>query len=83
MILAVAAAVAACLPLPGMFVAMSLGIGAIGIGLAAYRRRADPGGRRLWGAGAIAVGGAALILAALRYALTLTAVGTIESLIRT
>jgi len=81
MILAISAAVAVCVPAPGLFAAMALGIGAIGTGLIAYRRQGDPGARRLWGAAAITVGGLALTLAAVRYGLTLAAVDRIEALI--
>jgi hypothetical protein len=83
MFLAIGAAVAVCAPAAGlgMFLAMGLGIGAIGTGAVAYRRRTDPGARRLWGTAAIAVGALALMLAAVRYGLALAAVEHLETLL--
>lgn len=82
MILAISAAVAVCLPVWGLFAAMALGIGAVGTGAIAYRRRHEAGHRRLWGAAAVTVGALVLLLAAARYGLTLAAVDRLESLIR-
>ena len=82
MILAVSAAIAVCLPAPGAYAAMALGIGAVGTGLVAYRRRQAPGPRRLWGAAAVTLGGLALTLAMVRYGLTLAAVDRLETWIR-
>ena len=82
LVLAIAATVAAALPWPGMFVAIGLGIAAIGLGVVAYRRREHPGGRRLAGAAAIAVGAIGLALGSTRYVLTLLAVDTLETLLR-
>ena len=78
-ILAVSAAIAVCLPAPGPFVAMALGIGAVGTGLVGYRRRHAPGPQRLWGAAAVTLGGLALTLAMVRYGLTLAAVDRLET----
>jgi hypothetical protein len=80
-IAACAGAGSLALPWPGMFVAMGLGIAAIGTGLTGWRRRADPGPARLAGAGAITIGAAALLLASLKYGLTLVAIGKIEALL--
>ena len=82
LVLAIAAAVAAALPWPGMFIAMGLGIASIGLGVVAYRRRSDPGGRRIAGAAAIAVGALGLALGSARFVLTLLAVDKLESLLR-
>jgi len=81
--LAAAAAAAVCLalPWPGMFAAMGLAIAAIGTGLAGWRRRHDPGPARLAGAAALTAGTTALILASVKYALTLAAIGRIEALL--
>lgn len=78
-ILAVSAAIAVCLPAPGAFAAMALGIGAVGTGLVAYQRRHAPGPQRLWGAAAVTLGGLALTLALLRFGLTLAAVDRLET----
>ena len=77
-----AAAVAAALPWPGMFVAMGLGIAAIGLGVVAYRQRTLPGARRLAGAAAIAVGSLGLAFGIARFVLTLLAIDKLESLLR-
>ncbi|HTJ42478.1 MAG TPA: hypothetical protein VL463_10315 [Kofleriaceae bacterium] len=82
LVLAIAAAVAAALPWPGMFVAMGLGIAAIGLGVVAYRRREHSGGRRLAGAAAIAVGALGFALGSTRYVLTLLAVDKLEQMLR-
>ena len=79
--LAVAGAIAVALPAPGVFLAMALAIGAVGTGWVAYRRRSAPGPRRLWGAAALTVGLLVLVLAGLRYGLTLAAVDHLETLI--
>jgi hypothetical protein len=79
--LALAGAVAVALPAPGVFLAMALAIGAVGTGAVAYRRRSAPGPRRLWGAAALTVGVLVLVLAGLRYGLTLAAVDHLETLI--
>jgi hypothetical protein len=81
LVLAVAAAIAAALPWPGMFAAMGLGIAAIGLGVVAYRRREHAGARRLAGAAAIAVGAVGLALGSARFVLTLVAVNRLESLL--
>ena len=78
---AFAGAVCLALPWPGMFLAMGLGIAAVGTGITSWRRRADPGPARLAGAGAITIGAAALLLASVKYGLTLVAIGKIEGLL--
>jgi hypothetical protein len=81
MMLALAGAIAVALPAPGVFLAMALAIGAVGTGAVAYRRRGSPGQGRLWGAAALTVGGLVLVLAALRYGLTLAVVDHLETMI--
>ena len=80
LVLGAGAMIAAFLPSPGMFLAMGLGIAGIGVGWVGYRRRA-PGAPRLAGAGAITLAGLGLVLAIVRYALTLAAVDRIERLL--
>src|SRR5258706_25401 len=54
--LALSAMIAAALPSPGLFLAIGLGIAAIGTGWLGYRRPGDPGFTRLARAAAITVG---------------------------
>ena len=81
LVLGTVSLVAALLPAPGMFVAMALGIGAIGVGWVGFRRTQAAGPPRLAGGAAIAVGALGLGLAILRYALTLAAIDRIERLL--
>jgi hypothetical protein len=81
LVTAIAALVAALLPSPGMFLAMGLGIGALGLGWTGYRRREEPGPRRLAGAAGIALAVLALGLGGLRYGLTLAAVDRLERML--
>ena len=66
---ALGALLAAASPSPGLFLAIGLGIAAIGAGWLGYRRSGDPGARRLAGAAAITVGVVGCLLGALRVAL--------------
>jgi hypothetical protein len=79
--LAFGAMLAAGLPAPGLYVALGLGIGAIGTGLAAFRRRTAPGGARLAGAAAIAVGTCGCMLGIVRVAIVLAALGHIDRML--
>lgn len=79
--LAAGAAVAAACPAPGQYAAIGGGIAALGTGWIAYRRRASPGPARLAAAAAITLGGAGLLLGALRVALTLAALGHLGRLL--
>jgi hypothetical protein len=72
--LSVCAVVAAALPTPGLFVALGLGIAAIGAGWLGYRRTGDPGFTRLAGAAAIAIGMLGCLLGGLRIVLVLAAI---------
>lgn len=71
LVLAFGAMLAAGLPAPGLYVALGLGAAAIGTGFAAFRDRAAPGGTRLAGAAAIAVGSFGWVLGAVRVAIVL------------
>lgn len=73
MVCAVLALVACALPGVGVFVAMGAGIAGIGLGWLAFARRHAPGPRRLLGAAALAIAAIALVLAAVRYTVTLLA----------
>jgi len=79
--LAVVALVSAALPSPGLFVAIGLGIGAIGCGYLGYEQRAAPGARRLAAATAIAVGAIGCVLGALRVVMTLVAIDRIDRML--
>lgn len=82
LISAVAAVICAWLPGSALFVGMSLGVLAVGLGLLGYRRRNDPGATRLAGAGAMCLGLIALILAAAKYGLILAALRRLEILLQ-
>ena len=77
-----AAVVAAGLPSPGLYLALGLGIGAIGLGWAAFGRRGGPGFARLAAAAAITVGAIAVVLGGLRIVLVLAALGHLDNLIQ-
>lgn len=79
--LACGALIAVALASPGHYVAIGLGIAAIGLGRLAYRRRATPGLDRLAAAAAITVGGVGLVLGALRIVLALAAIEHIDHLL--
>lgn len=78
LVLALAALVAAALPAPGLYLAIGLGIGAIGTGWVAYRRRGAPGFARLAGAAAVTLGMVGLMLGTLRVVLALAAIRHLE-----
>jgi hypothetical protein len=80
LLLAIGSLISVLLPAPGMFVAMALGIGGIGVGWVGFRRP-TPGHRRLVAAGAISLALLGLALALLRYGLTLAAVDRLEKLL--
>jgi hypothetical protein len=79
--LAAAGMVAVWLPAPGMYLAMGCAILACGLGRVAFRQRHRPGAARLVAAGALTVGAMALTLAAVRYAVTLLAIGKLEAML--
>jgi hypothetical protein len=82
LVTAVGAVLAAALPSPALFVAIGLGIAAIGLGSIGYRRAGDPGVRRLAGAAAIALGALGVLLGALRVALALAAIDHLDRMLR-
>jgi hypothetical protein len=75
---ALGAMLAAALPSPGLFLAIGLGIAAIGTGWIGYRRSGDPGFTRLVGAAAITVGAAGCLLGTLRVVLALAAIDHLD-----
>jgi hypothetical protein len=79
--IALCALVAAALPSPGLFVAIGLGIAAIGTGWLGYRARGAPGFRRLAGAAAITVGAMSCSLGMVRVVLALAAIDRIDQMI--
>ncbi len=78
---ALGAMLAAALPSPGLFVAIGLGIAAIGAGWLGYRRVGDPGFTRLAGAAAITLGAMGAVLGTLRVVLVLAAIDRIGRLV--
>jgi hypothetical protein len=81
LVIALGAVIAAAVPSPGLFLAIGLGIAAIGTGWLGYRRAGDPGFIRLAGAAAITVGGIAALLGMLRVALALAALDHLDRLL--
>ena len=79
--LALGAVVAAAWHAPGQYLAIGGGIGAIGTGWIAYGRRGAPGFARLAGAAAMTLGGAGLVLGAVRVAIALAAIGHLERML--
>jgi hypothetical protein len=79
--IALCALVAAALPSPGLFVAIGLGIAAIGTGWLGYRARGAPGFRRLAGAAAITVGAMSCSLGMARVVLALAAIDRIDHML--
>ena len=75
------AMIAAGLPAPGLYVALGLGIAAIGCGGVAFRRRDATGAARLAGAAAMAIGTIGTLLGAARVALVLAALGHVDRML--
>ncbi len=78
---AVGALIAAALPTPGLYLALGLGLGAIGTGIVAYRRREAGGFARLAGAAAIALGTLGFLLGCVRVVLALAAISHIDRML--
>jgi hypothetical protein len=78
---ALSAVIAAALPSPGLFVAIGLGLAAIGTGWLGYQRPGDPGFTRLAGAAAITVGAVGCLLGGLRVVLALAAIDHLDRLL--
>lgn len=81
LVLALGAVIAAAVPSPGLFLAIGLGIAAIGAGWLGYRRCDAPGGTRLAGAAAITVGAIGGLLGTLRVVLALAAIDHLDRLL--
>jgi len=82
LVVALGAVLAAALPAPGLYLALGLGIAAIGAGWVGYRRIGDPGFTRLAGAAAVTLGALGSLLGALRVGLALAAIGHLDRMIR-
>jgi hypothetical protein len=81
LVAALAAVIAAAAPSPGLFLAIGLGIAAIGAGWIGYRRLEAPGFTRLAGAAAITAGAIGGLLGALRVVLALAAIDHLDRLL--
>jgi len=79
--IAAGALVSAALPSPGLFVAIGLGIAAIGGGWLGYQQPRAPGFARLAGAAAITLGAMAFLLGTLRVMLALAAIDRIDRML--
>lgn len=73
--------VAAGLPSPGLFLALGLGLAAVGLGWLAFRRKDSPGRERLGGAAAMTVGVIGCLLGAARIAMALAALDHMSRLL--
>ncbi len=73
--------VAAGLPTPGLYLALGLGIAAIGCGLQRVGRRDLPGPARLAAAAAVTVGALGCLLGAVRVVMVLAAIARIDRLL--
>ena len=80
--LAFGAMLAAGLPSPGLFIAIGLGIAAIGTGWLGYSRRSAPGASRLTSAAAMTVGMLGLLLGTIRVVMVIAAIDRIDTLLR-
>ena len=81
LILAFGAVLAAGLPSPGLYIALGLGIGAIGTGYLAYSQRGAPGGSRIAAAAAITVGVMGVLLGSVRVVMVLGAIDRIDRML--
>jgi len=81
LILAFGAVLAAGLPSPGLYLAIGLGLAAIGTGYLAYARRGSPGGSRIAAAAAITVGMMGVALGAVRVVMVLAAIDRIDRML--
>jgi hypothetical protein len=79
--LAFGAMVAAGLPSPGLFLAIGLGIAAIGCGWLGYSQKQAPGARRLAAAAAITVGMLGVLLGSARVVMTVVAIDRIDRML--
>jgi hypothetical protein len=81
LILAFGAMLAAGLPSPGLYLAIGLGIAAIGTGWLGYLRKASPGASRLAAAAAIAVGTLGVALGSVRVVIVVAAIEHIDRML--
>ena len=81
LILAFGAVLAAGLPSPGLYLAIGLGIAAIGTGWLAFSRRTAPGGSRIAAAAAITVGAMGMLLGSVRVVMVLAAIDRIDRML--
>jgi hypothetical protein len=81
LVLAFGAALTAGLPSPGLYLALGLGIAAIGCGVIAFSRRDAPGPARLAAAAAITVGSIGLLLGAVRVAIVIAAIAHVDRML--
>jgi len=79
--LAFGAMLAAGLPSPGLYLAIGLGIAAIGCGWLGYSRPAAPGSSRLASAAAITVGMLGVVLGSVRVVMVLAAIDRIDRML--
>lgn len=80
-LLAAGALVAAVTRAPGLYLAIGLGVAAIGVGWAGYRRRDLRGSARLACAAAAGLGGVGFVLGALRVVLVMSAIAHLDKLL--
>lgn len=79
--LAIGSVLAVALPSPGLFVALGLGLAAIGTGWVGFSQRTAGGFHRLAAAAAIALGSLGLVLGAARIALVLLAIEHVDAML--
>jgi len=79
--LAFAAMVAAGLPSPGLYLALGLGIAAVGCGYERFGRRDLPGAARLAAAAAMTVGTIGCLLGLARVVMVLAAIAKIDRML--
>ena len=79
--LAFAATLAAGLPGPGLYLAIGLGVSAIGCGWLAYARPGAPGSTRIAGAAAMTVGTIGFLLGTIRFVIVLAAISRIDRML--
>ncbi len=72
---------AAGVPSPGSYVAIGLGVAAVGLGWVGFQRRAARGAERIASAAAVTVGVIGCALGAARVAMTLAAMGHMSKLL--
>lgn len=80
--LAFGAMLAAGLPSPGLFIAIGLGIAAIGTGWLGYSRKSAPGASRLASAAAMTVGMLGLVLGSVRVVMVIAAIDRIDGMLK-